>query len=309
MQTASLSILKTLAYYNIFNYPLTREEIVSLMDADYSEKEIADAFQLLERDELIFQIDGFFSLYNTPFLAQRRKRGNEKAAGQLKTAAKVGRFLSRFPYVRAVAISGSLSKNFADDESDIDFFIITSKNRLWIARTFMHLFKKLTFLVGKQHYFCMNYYLDETGLELKEKNIYTATEAITAIPLQGDTAFTNFILANDWIKKYFPRRSTDLLATKKIKRGVIKTTVEIILNNRFGSWLNKQLMKITVSRWQKKTELKRRNKRGIILGMDAGEHYCKPDPRYFQQKVVSQFNLKMEQLMLQVEPLPAVKVV
>jgi hypothetical protein len=67
-------------------------------------------------------------------------------------------------------------------------------------------------------------------------------------------------------------------------------------------------MKITVRRWQKKTESKKRNKRGIILGLDAGTHYCKPNPKYFQQKVVSQFNLKMEQLIMQLN-LPSVKAV
>ena len=309
MQTATLSILKTLAYYNIFNYPLTREEIISLMDAIYSEKEITDAFQLLEKDELIFQIDGFYSLYNAPFLVQRRKKGNEKAKGQLKVATRIAKLLSRFPYVKGVAVSGSLSKNFADEQSDIDFFIITSQNRLWISRTFMHLFKKLTYFVGKQHWFCMNYYLDEVGLELKEKNIFTAMEAVTTMPLRGDLAFSDFIVANDWTKKFFPKKTTELSSSKRIRTGLLKRFVETIFNNRFGNWLDDRLMKTTVRRWQKKTESKKGNIRRIILGLDAGKHYCKPDPRYFQQKVVGQFNLKMEQLIMQLEPLTTMKAV
>src|SRR6266478_4413244 len=98
---------------------------------------------------------------------------------------KIGRFLSRFPYVTGVGISGSLSKMDAREKADFDFFIVTKANRLWIARTIMHLFKKLTFITGKQHLYCMNYYLDEKALQLRDQNIYTAVEAITLIPVSG----------------------------------------------------------------------------------------------------------------------------
>jgi hypothetical protein len=65
-------------------------------------------------------------------------------------------------------------------------FITTAKNRLWIARTLMHGLKKLTFLFNKQHYFCMNYYVDEVQqLQIREKNIYTAIEVATLMPSTG----------------------------------------------------------------------------------------------------------------------------
>ena len=58
-------------------------------------------------------------------------------------ALTVSRLISKFPYVEGVGISGSLSKGYYDDDGDIDFFIITSPKRLWIARTFLILYKKL----------------------------------------------------------------------------------------------------------------------------------------------------------------------
>jgi predicted nucleotidyltransferase len=112
----------------------------------------------------------------------------------------VGRLLIKFPFVRGVGISGSLSKNFADDKSDIDLFIITEKDRLWIARTLMHCFKKLTFLANRQHHYCMNYYVDEQQLQIAEKNIYTAIEVDTLIPLEGDVVFEQFYTANTWTR-------------------------------------------------------------------------------------------------------------
>jgi hypothetical protein len=94
--------------------------------------------------------------------------------------------LYRFPFVRGIGISGSLSKNYADEDADIDFFIITSRNHLWIARTFLHGLKKLSFLVGKQDWYCMNYFIDEEALVIAEKNIFTATEVVTLKPVCGE---------------------------------------------------------------------------------------------------------------------------
>jgi predicted nucleotidyltransferase len=51
------------------------------------------------------------------------------AVKHIKKAKAVAKFLSWFPYIRGIAISGSLSKNFADENSDLDFFIITAANR------------------------------------------------------------------------------------------------------------------------------------------------------------------------------------
>src|SRR2546430_6574247 len=88
--------------------------------------------------------------------------------------------------------------------TDIDFFIITSANRLWIARTCMHLFKKLTFLTGRQHWYCMNYYIDEEALNIEEHNIFTATELITLLPVCGNGTMQRFFQMNSWVSVYFP---------------------------------------------------------------------------------------------------------
>ena len=258
---------------------------------------------------MIFLVDEFYALYNNPILAIRRKKGNEKAIKQLKIAAKVARLLSGFPYVRGVAVSGSLSKNFANEKSDIDFFIITAKDRLWLARTIMHLFKKFTFLIGKQHWFCMNYYVDEAALEIREKNIYTATEIITAIPLQGQSIFNDFVAANGWIKNYFPNYTSKTKPAFRDRKGYIKPLIESIFNNGVGNRLDQWLMKISVKRWRKKTRHNKRNSNGILLSMDAGKHYSKPDPRYFQEKVLQYYYLKNEQLQQELKSFFAVKAV
>src|SRR5882757_10031709 len=202
------SILKVLAYFDLFNYPVSAEEILFFLDQDVQAPELDRVLEALIAGKYLFRLDRFYSLRDDPRAAERRIRGNKHAAELLVIADRVSRFLYQFPYVRGIGISGSLSKHFADENADIDYFIITRSNRLWIARSFMHLFKKWSFLTGKQHWYCMNYYVDEEALEIKERNIFTATEMITLLPASGNGGLVKFFDANDWTAHYFPHYRT-----------------------------------------------------------------------------------------------------
>lgn len=273
------------------------EEVYFFLPVKLNYEEFEQALLGLAVDRLIFRFDHFYTLKNDYFLVERREKGNAKAADLIAIARKVGDLLIGFPYVRGIAISGSLSKNFADDDSDIDLFIITAKNRLWIARTIMHCFKKLTFLVKKQDYFCMNYYIDEDDLLIHEKNIYTATEVATLMPLYGDTVFEQFYTVNAWTRSFLPNKCLRLATAKPVKRSLLKKLVEVSLNNKIGNAVDNLLMGMTKRRWLTKMQMKKKNHRGIIMAMDAGKHYAKPDPFNFQYKLISSYQKRVEQVL------------
>ena len=290
------NILATLAYFDVFNYPLTRDEICLFLPVKCDTILFDVAMSCLVSGRLIYRFDKFYTLKNDPYLIERRNSGNEKAFEMIKTARKIGNLLIKFPYVRGIAISGSLSKNFADEDSDIDFFLITAPNRLWIARTLMHFLKKLTFLVNREHFFCMNYYVDEQQLEIPEKNIYTATEVVTLIPIQGDTTFADFFTANAWTRNYLPNHIMRVSTAKPLRKIALKSFFEWLLNNRLGDKLDNHLMKITADRWKQKTEEKKLNDHGMLLAMATGKHFSKPDPGNFQVKLIKRYESRVAQL-------------
>jgi predicted nucleotidyltransferase len=290
------NILATLAYFDLFSYPLTLDEVYLFLPGKYSQEDFGYVLRSLVIDRRIYNFDKYYTLRNDPFLAERREKGNAKAKDMMVTAKKVCDLMIRFPYVRGIAISGSLSKNFADEDSDIDLFIITQKNRLWVARSIMHLFKKLTFLVKKEHYFCMNYYIDEQDLEIHEKNVYTATEVATLIPLNGDTIFEQFFAANGWTREYLPNKYMRISTAKPLKMSRLKRFTEYLFNSRLGNVLDNLLMRVTVSRWNKKMLAQKRNNHGFIMGMDAGKHYTKPDPVNFQNKLMARYRDRVAQV-------------
>jgi len=295
------NILATLAYFDMFNYPLTRAEIYLFLKTKYPYEAFDDALQCLLEGETIYKFERFYTLKNNNETILRRNDGNRKAAELIKVAEKVGNILIRFPYVRGIAISGSLSKNFADEFSDVDLFIITAKNRLWIARTVMHCFKKLTFLVNKEHYFCMNYYVDEQQLEIAEKNIYSAIEIGTLIPLQGDLIFEKFYAANVWTRGFLPNKNMRVACAKRVKTAPLKILFEWFHNNPVGNVIDTMLMKITAGRWSKKTQSKKLNSHGMIMGMVTGKHFSKPDPKNFQKKLLAKYECKVAGLLQEYE--------
>ena len=119
------SILRALAYFDIFHYPLSAEEIKLFMDLPADCDKLDTALRQLVASFKIYCHSNWYSLHDNPLLAVRRQRGNQRASELIYKAHKIGRFLYRFPFVRAVGISGSLSKQFASEDADIDFFIIT----------------------------------------------------------------------------------------------------------------------------------------------------------------------------------------
>lgn len=287
------NILSTLAYFDLFSYPLNRGEIYLFLPAKCDINNFNYALNNLVNGQHIYRFEKYYSLRNDHSLIARRGKGNKYAAELMLTAKRVCSLLAKFPYVRGIGISGSLSKNFADENADIDLFIITAKDRLWIARTFMHAFKKLTYLFNKQHLFCMNYYIDEQNLEIPEKNIYTATEVVTLIPLQGDVQFVDFFAANAWSRLFLPNNIMRMSTAKPEPKNWFKLWVEGILNNKFGDWLDNRLWETTSSRWNKKTASKKRNSKGQVMAMDTGKHFAKPNPEDFQNNLITRYRLKV----------------
>ncbi|HZE84472.1 MAG TPA: hypothetical protein VE035_09190 [Puia sp.] len=296
------SILKVLAYFDIFDYPVSLEEIRFFLDQPVQEGDLKATLETLLLEQHLFRLGEFYSLQDHPWLAERRVKGNRKAEEMLKIAARSSRFLFQFPYVRGIGISGSLSKNYADENADIDYFIITQANRLWIARTFMHLFKKLSFLVGKQHWYCMNYYVDEDEMEIPEKNIFTAMEMITLLPAGGNGGLVRFFEANNWTNEYLPNYQHKKCQPEgRWHDSFLKKILEKLLDGRLGNWLDEYFQGLTSRRWQEKEARGALNIKGEKMKLHTGKHFCRPNPEVLQKRVTAAYSNKLKVLEMRLQ--------
>jgi hypothetical protein len=289
-------LLQILAYFSVFDFPLSADEIRRFLPPGSNEELVEPALLRLVASGAIFKLDKVYSLHNDLEPAMKKQQAYQRAQQLLPHAMKIGSFLCRFPYVRGIGISGSLSKMYAGEKADFDFFIITRADRLWIARTIMHLYKKWTFLRGRQHYHCMNYFLDEKALQLKDQNIYTAIETITLIPVCGE-GLHDFFGANGWVSEWFATYPAVIKTQQPPATGSwIKKIMERVFNNRAGEWLDNYLMKLTSRRWKKKKQQGMLNYEGKEMSLLTGKHFARSNPDSFQQKTIWLYSERMKQL-------------
>ena len=285
-------ILAALAYFDLFDYPLTQPEIFTYLRSSCSHEDFTNALYKLTSENHVVRFDEFYSLRENYAQVLKRRTGNLKSRKRIVAAEKIAGLLSCFPFVRGIAVLDAYSKSFGGENPAIEFFIITARNRLWLARSFVHCFKWISLLLQKQDAFCISYYADEEMLQIKEKNIYTSMEVATLVPLRGIEVFQRFYCVNSWYKNFLPNHGMKVSHLQATKQPFLKKFHEVLFNNLIGCALNNILMRITTRKWEK-TKQKKVIKKGIVLEMNAGKHYIRLCPENFQNKLVALYEQKL----------------
>lgn len=283
-------IIKTLIYFDVFSYPVTFIELLEYMQTPIEQESVLkeNLVQLCEQN-LVYCFEGYYTIQNNKELIKRRLVGNNHAKKFVSIAFKNAQLIGSFPYVRGVGISGSLSKGYMDESGDVDFFIITEPERLWIARTLLILYKKV-FLLNSRKFFCVNYFIDTNHLEIPDKNIFTATEILTLIPAYNKDVFKSFVQKNNWTKQYLPNKLPAGNNLENASKHTLKKAIEYSLNNQLGSYLDSLFMKLTLKKWKKK--FKHIEETDFELALRSRKYVSKHHPQGFQQRVLSAIEKK-----------------
>jgi hypothetical protein len=115
-------------------------------------------------------------------------------------------------------------------------------------------------------------------------------ELITLIPVCGNGTMNKFFLRNNWVNSYYPSYKSKTAGYKTSgSDSKLKLALEYLLDNRFGDWLDNFLMKLTSKRWRKKELAGKVNVKGLRMGLKTGKHFAKPNPFFFQHKIVSRY--------------------
>jgi hypothetical protein len=282
------ALLGTLWYFEIFQHPLTAAELLQFSNcATPSLEKITKVLHDLVAEGTVFQSGMYYQTKPDPAWVPRRLANNQRADSIMPIAHRMARFIGAFPFIRAVFVSGSLSKHCMAPDSDIDFFIITSPGRLWLARTLLVVFKKLV-LFNSHKYFCVNYFVDTEHLEIDEKNLFTATETVTLLPLYGRPWYETFCKANNWAWAQFPnlpKRPTDQIP--ELRPSFLKKILEFILNSPIGNRLDLWSMRLTVRYWRRK--FRNMDDRTFDQALKSRRYISKHHPMHFQKKVLDAY--------------------
>ncbi len=203
----------TLAYADLFAYPLTAYEIWLWLPRKATQREINETLrQLVKRKKIKKQSSFYFLARPEVILTRRRKEVCSRR--KLDLAGKASRVIARCPWVGLVAVSGNLAIRVADNSDDIDLFVVALPGCLYRARLISVLVAEA---MGRRRRpgerkaadkICLNLFLEGDNLALPKarQDFYTAHEALQLLPLAGDMRFyRQFLLDNNWLASYLPQ--------------------------------------------------------------------------------------------------------
>lgn len=288
------AILRSISYFDIFNHPLRKGEIMNLCNVKERHDVFEDALGHLIKEEKCFEENGYYSLQKDFIQSiELRKEKEKRAQGYFAKLPFYANIIKSFPFVKALAISGSLSKNVMHEDGDIDYFVITSAGRLWICRTLLILFKKI-FLLNSRKYFCVNYFIDENNLEITDENIFTAIELAYLIPVYNPGLIQKMKDKNKWTGTYFPSFEHFITVDAVENKTSVKKWVEKLFQNSLADRIDLFFMKLTYKRWKRKFPHFSNSKFELTMRTNRG--VSKHHPQDFQNKVLKEFQSRMKDL-------------
>ena len=209
----------TVAYFDIFDYPLTSLEVWKYLYG-FGQERSAVSFWSVEKN--LFEMqgntlgskNGFYFLQNRQNIYHTRTARSSESLDKFKKAKKIIKVLSWMPYVRTVCVINTLSYNNAKEQSDIDIFILGKAGRLWTSRFFtvgfLKLFKLRPTEMKRKDAICLNMLADPffemEGVQKSGFDIHFAHILSAAVPMYNQNgSYEKFWNSNIfWMKKYFP---------------------------------------------------------------------------------------------------------
>jgi hypothetical protein len=195
---AEEDVLRMVLYYDVFRHPLTLGELSRLCGAD-----VLKAVRVLAARGRVERHGAYVVLPGRAAQIDGRVERTRNAEGAWPSARRAARLLAGLPYVRAVLITGSLSKRSSGPDGDIDFMLLVEPGRVWTTKTMLQVFRR-SLPSPVRECFCTNYLLSMDRLALDARNMFTAMELATAVPMHGAAACEQLLLENEWGRAFVP---------------------------------------------------------------------------------------------------------
>ncbi|MBE0672428.1 MAG: hypothetical protein IH588_17775 [Anaerolineales bacterium] len=242
------AILETLAYSDVFDYPLTLDELHRFLTTSATQIEIQEQVADMKS---VSALEGYYFLAGRSeivLIRQQRERDSHKA---YRRALFYGRILGGLPFIRMVALTGSLAMLNLTTNRDMDYMLVAKPGRVWTARAFALLLARIAHLIGDV--ICPNVIVSGNALEWSAKNLYTAHEFAQMISVSGGGAFNALRVVNSWIKDFLPNIDTDPspLDSRSSLHRRFQFILECPLDGKFGDVLEAWEMNRKIARFKK----------------------------------------------------------
>ena len=197
------AFLSTVIYAAIFEYPLTPAQLhESLIAARATLEDVTTWYNRSPYLQAAIEYrEGYFFPSGRRDLVALRRNREAISQTMLDDLAKPLALVLRMPWVRMVALSGSLAHLNASGEADLDLFVITKPGRVWSVVTTALLLARL---LGWRRRLCLNYVISEKQLAVEPRDLFAANQIVHLRPLCGTDVYLRFLEANRFVYGYYP---------------------------------------------------------------------------------------------------------
>lgn len=259
LQTENLhaAVLYTLAYSDIFDFPLTLDEIHRyLIGRAASSTEVAAVLSTSELQGQLASDDKFYALAGREYLFALRRKRAALAAELWPQALRFGRLIGSLPFVRMVALTGALVSANVEPGADFDYLIVTKPGWLWLNRAMVLALNKLTKALGLRAELCPNYLITQNVLRLQDEDLFTAQELTRMVPISGFDVYANMRAQNRWTEGLLPNATGAPRGLGENKHGgQIKRFIEAILSALPFQWLERWEMQRKIAKFARQNIL------------------------------------------------------
>jgi len=231
-------IMMTIKYFDLFNYPLKKDEVFkwlfnyqnikTLKYPSENSQKLFDDLACLVREGKVAERAGYSFLPPRGEIIKIREERERISLKKISKAQRMAMILGFVPGVKMIAVVSNLGYLNADKDADIDLFIVAEKGKIWGVRFWsVMLMKILGQRPNKQAIkdkICLSYYVTEDNLNLEqttvaEPDIHLVYLAAQYLPLYSeDEMWEKYVRQNGWLKKYL----LNFEYTDELKKFIIK---------------------------------------------------------------------------------------
>lgn len=236
------AIMKTIVFHDLFDFPLTIEEVQDLLykyNKPLHIKELRATLNRLAEQGKLSYLKDYYVLAGRETIIETRKTRKFIAEKFWARTKQYGQYMRAVPFVKMVAVCNNLAYDNPNEQSDIDLFIVVKPGRMWLSRFIITLI--LQFYGVRRHgdkiagRFCLSFFVTSeklrmNELELKPEDPYLAYWTKNLTPIFGETTYKLFKnLNSDWLSSYGLKFTDHQLRHLFVR--------EKRAMKRFGEWL------------------------------------------------------------------------
>lgn len=288
MSPLERSLLETISYFDLFDYPLTIPELWRYAwqcPAGITLGEVHSAVQTMPELEVHA---GMVCLAGRAEIIQTRDERYLESERKFRKRRWFLWLLSTLPGVQAICIVNTLAYHNVRTDSDIDLLIIAQPHKIWSTRFFSTALAKLFGLRPDVHSakdaVCLSFYitsdaLDLTKLNLSDHDVHQAYWLTQIRPVYDPNNFVQKIWeANPWVKSLLPNaQAVELHSNRMITETFFQKLCHVVGKLLLWEWFWKKIQLMVLPKQLK--DLSGPAETAVVVLSDSLLKFHTHDPR------------------------------